>query len=356
MPQKLSVHERSTNTVTEYKASKEIEFLPGFGDETLLSDEFVAYIANETNTPASNPKGSGGENTGYRYGFNGKENDNEVKGEGNSVDFGARIYDSRVGKWLSVDYIAKQDVSPYQYASNNPIIFIDPDGNDEYLFHSNGTWSVKRAKGPDVFKKQDVENGTYRVLNSRLPKNFSLSSIGKLEDLNFISQYALDNEQFKNDINDNQGDGEAQSAHDELALYAWGYATATAVDKATDLMSFGGKAAVKKVAVRATDELIEAAGKATSAVKKAYTAMKTDKRSRIYKLYKVVDRKTGELRKWGHTTMKNLKDRYKGTKYLEDKDIIEIEKGPRDKILPKERHKIKTEPGPDNREPWRGKG
>ena len=356
MPQKLSVHERSTNTVTEYKASKEIEFLPGFGDETLLSDEFVAYIANETNTPASNPKGSGGENNGYRYGFNGKENDNEVKGEGNSVDFGARIYDSRVGKWLSVDYIAKQDVSPYQYASNNPIIFIDPDGNDEYLFHSNGTWSVKRAKGPDVFKKQDVENGTYRVLNSRLPKNFSLSSIGKLEDLNFISQYALDNEQFKNDINDNQGDGEAQSAHDELALYAWGYATATAVDKATDLMSFGGKAAVKKVAVRATDELIEAAGKATSAVKKAYTAMKTDKRSRIYKLYKVVDRKTGELRKWGHTTMKNLKDRYKGTKYLEDKDIIEIEKGPRDKILPKERHKIKTEPGPDNREPWRGKG
>ena len=39
----------------------------------------------------------------YRFGFNGKENDNEVKGAGNSLDFGARIYDSRLGRWLSCD-------------------------------------------------------------------------------------------------------------------------------------------------------------------------------------------------------------------------------------------------------------
>lgn len=31
------------------------------------------------------------------------EKDNEVKGSGNSLDFGARIYDSRLGKWLSTD-------------------------------------------------------------------------------------------------------------------------------------------------------------------------------------------------------------------------------------------------------------
>ena len=35
---------------------------------------------------------------GYRYGFNGKENDNEVKGEGEQQDYGMRIYDPRVGK------------------------------------------------------------------------------------------------------------------------------------------------------------------------------------------------------------------------------------------------------------------
>ncbi|MFK7059864.1 hypothetical protein V3Q90_06970 [Flavobacterium oreochromis] len=34
---------------------------------------------------------------GYRYGFNGKEDD-QIKGEGNSYDFGARIYDPRIGR------------------------------------------------------------------------------------------------------------------------------------------------------------------------------------------------------------------------------------------------------------------
>jgi len=39
----------------------------------------------------------------YRYGLNGKENDNEVKGEGGQQDYGMRIYDPRLGKFLSVD-------------------------------------------------------------------------------------------------------------------------------------------------------------------------------------------------------------------------------------------------------------
>ena len=40
----------------------------------------------------------------YRYGFNGKEKDDEVKGSGNSYDFGGRnIYDSRTGRFNSID-------------------------------------------------------------------------------------------------------------------------------------------------------------------------------------------------------------------------------------------------------------
>ncbi|MDR6340041.1 RHS repeat-associated protein [Filimonas zeae] len=74
---------------------------------------------------------------GYRYGFNGKENDNEVKGEGNNVDFGARIYDSRVGRWFSVDKIIKPAFSSYQFAKGNPANYIDPDGNDEIHFYYN---------------------------------------------------------------------------------------------------------------------------------------------------------------------------------------------------------------------------
>lgn len=68
----------------------------------------------------------------YRYGFNGKEDDNEVKGVGNSLDFGARIYDSRIDRFLSVDpKAAKMPAwSPYSFGFNNPIHFIDPDGQE----------------------------------------------------------------------------------------------------------------------------------------------------------------------------------------------------------------------------------
>ncbi len=66
----------------------------------------------------------------YRYGFNGKEEDDEVKGDGNSVDFGARMDDPRVGRWLSVDPLQSKypGISPYAYVANNPIHYIDPDG------------------------------------------------------------------------------------------------------------------------------------------------------------------------------------------------------------------------------------
>ncbi|MCG2613738.1 RHS repeat-associated core domain-containing protein [Terrimonas sp. NA20] len=72
-------------------------------------------------------------NGDYRYGFNGKENDNEVKGEGNQQDYGMRIYDPRLGKFLSVDPLAKSYpwYTPYQFAGNKPIAFIDRDGLEE---------------------------------------------------------------------------------------------------------------------------------------------------------------------------------------------------------------------------------
>jgi RHS repeat-associated protein len=68
----------------------------------------------------------------YRYGFNGKENDNEVKGTGNQQDYGMRIYDPRIGKFLSVDPLSKDYpyYTPYQFAGNSPIKFIDLDGEE----------------------------------------------------------------------------------------------------------------------------------------------------------------------------------------------------------------------------------
>lgn len=67
---------------------------------------------------------------GYRYGFNGKEMDNEVKGEGNQQDYGMRISDPRLGRFLSVDPLTSTYpwYTPYQFAGNMPIIAVDLDG------------------------------------------------------------------------------------------------------------------------------------------------------------------------------------------------------------------------------------
>jgi RHS repeat-associated protein len=68
--------------------------------------------------------------SGYRYGFNGKEKSDEIAiGD---LDFGARIYDGRLGRWLSVDPLQKKypSLSPFIFTNNNPIIYIDFDGRD----------------------------------------------------------------------------------------------------------------------------------------------------------------------------------------------------------------------------------
>jgi RHS repeat-associated protein len=66
----------------------------------------------------------------YRFGFNGMEKDNELKGIGNSLDFGARMYDSRLGRFLSLDPLSKDypSESNYMFAGNSPIALIDYNG------------------------------------------------------------------------------------------------------------------------------------------------------------------------------------------------------------------------------------
>ncbi|HUC83311.1 MAG TPA: RHS repeat-associated core domain-containing protein [Flavisolibacter sp.] len=62
----------------------------------------------------------------YRYGFNGKENDLETGWQ----DYGFRIYDPRLGRFLSVDPLADSYpwFTPYQFAGNMPIWAVDIDG------------------------------------------------------------------------------------------------------------------------------------------------------------------------------------------------------------------------------------
>ena len=73
----------------------------------------------------------------YDFGFNGKLKDDEVKGSGNSLDFGERMYDPRISIWLKVDPRASDlpGYSPYAFAVGNSILYLDPDGEYPISIH-----------------------------------------------------------------------------------------------------------------------------------------------------------------------------------------------------------------------------
>ncbi len=67
-----------------------------------------------------------------RWQYNGKEAQNELASGLNYLDYGARMYDSRIGRWHSIDPLVEKyySLSPYLYCNGNPILFIDPNGMD----------------------------------------------------------------------------------------------------------------------------------------------------------------------------------------------------------------------------------
>lgn len=68
-----------------------------------------------------------------KYKFTGKERDIET----NYDYFGARYYDSRIGRWGATDPLFEKHINytPYSYVLGNPLIFYDPDGKQ--IHHSN---------------------------------------------------------------------------------------------------------------------------------------------------------------------------------------------------------------------------
>ncbi|MDR6969672.1 RHS repeat-associated protein, partial [Flavobacterium arsenatis] len=71
----------------------------------------------------------------YQYKYNGKEFQDELSL--NWYDYGARNYDPAIGRWMNMDPMAGKwdSYSPYNYTLNSPLFFVDPNGEDVYLFY-----------------------------------------------------------------------------------------------------------------------------------------------------------------------------------------------------------------------------
>jgi RHS repeat-associated protein len=120
----------------------------------------------------------------HRFLFQGKELEGAFGVDW--MDFGARRYDAQVGRWWGVDAMAndRSDWTPYRFGLDNPIRYLDRDGNNESTWvtqNDDGTYSVFGGNANDGSNAIVLfENGApARIVGySATPESFYFSEKG----------------------------------------------------------------------------------------------------------------------------------------------------------------------------------
>jgi len=148
-------------------------FNNGSGIEVLEENNYYPFgLKHEGYNPTAG-------NSAYQYKYNGKE----LQTDSGMYDYGARFYMPDIGRWGVVDPLAEKmrRYSSYNYAFNNPIMFIDPDGrNPIELFNSDGE-KIGQDKNGNDGKVSIVSDNTKA---NELKKNYKKGGVASEDDVN----------------------------------------------------------------------------------------------------------------------------------------------------------------------------
>ena len=148
----------------------------------------------------------------YRYGFQGQENDDEIKGEGNSINYTFRMHDPRIARFLSIDPLFKSYASnsPYAFSENRVIDGKELEGLEYLSFHearvefTTGRLSLKVENFSNVSQKAFKNSGLEPMVTNNLfyTDVNSNSLTGDSDDMLGDSKYSILRE-----VRYNQGNG-----------------------------------------------------------------------------------------------------------------------------------------------------
>jgi RHS repeat-associated protein len=170
----------------------------------------------------------------YTFGFNGKERDDEILGANNCYDFGSRIYDARIARFLSLDRYSQKfpHEGNYNFASNKPINAIDINGDSTYLVMYGASYLNFTQKG----KSHDVGSGFKRSAEALKRKIENSSGFDQNRD-QVVLVYAPSAYRFREAVNQEYESGKIAS----LTVFSHGYAYSETNGTNTGGASLGGE-------------------------------------------------------------------------------------------------------------------
>jgi RHS repeat-associated protein len=118
----------------------------------------------------------------YRYGFQGQEKDDEIKGEGNSLNYTFRMHDPRVGRFFAVDPLFRRypHYSPYSFSGNRVIDAVEIEGLEPHLLFDSLTEAANnfgnQYNGYSIRKNLEIGTQFYLVVDSDGTKKYAYTT------------------------------------------------------------------------------------------------------------------------------------------------------------------------------------